>query len=229
MTDWAAAILAAAGTVLVYIGARKFYQRFSYPITLPIVTGTVVIIVVLLGTGISYDTYMLGGRWIEHLLGPAVVALAYPLYKQRKMLKMYFFPLLVSVTVGAFAGVLSGYYLSRLAGVEQALIASVLPKSVTTPVAMEVAASIGGPPPLAAVFVMVAGIGGVVTAPYLFKCCKINHVLAKGIGIGSASHAIGTAKALENSEIEGAASSVAMTLSAVIVSIIIPLLALLFF
>ncbi|MFB4163082.1 LrgB family protein [Alteribacillus sp. JSM 102045] len=229
MIDWIAAILGAAGTVGVYIGARKFYQRFSHPITLPIVTGTIVIIAVLLGTGISYETYMLGGQWIEHLLGPAVVALAYPLYKQREMLKTYFLPLIISVTIGAFTGVLSGYYLSRLAGVEQEFIASVLPKSVTTPVAMEVAASIGGPPPLAAVFVMVAGIGGVVVAPYLFKWFRINHVLAKGIGIGNASHAIGTAKALENSEKEGAASSVAMTLSAIIVSIIIPVLALLLF
>ncbi|SDH64682.1 TIGR00659 family protein [Alteribacillus persepolensis] len=223
MGEWLIIILSIAGTIIVYGAARKLYMRFSYPFTLPIVTGTAAIILFLMSTGISYDTYMSGGQWIEHLLGPAVVALAYPLYKQRSMLKTYFWPITMSVSIGAVVGVFSGYYMSLLAGLENELIASVLPKSVTTPVAMELAAVINGPPPLAAVFVMVAGIGGVLTAPLLYKYFGIQHVLARGISIGSASHAIGTAKALESSEKEGAASTVAMTISAVIVSIIIPL------
>ena len=99
-----------------------------------------------------------------------------------------------------------------------------VPKSVTTPIAMDLSLSIHGIPELTVVLVMVAGTGGAVLSPYVYKWCKIDHALARGIGLGNASHGIGTAKAIENSEEEGAASSIAMTMSAVIVSILIPLL-----
>ncbi|WP_216831840.1 LrgB family protein [Alkalihalobacterium elongatum] len=211
-------------TVGVYIGARMFYQKFPYPFTLPLVIGTIIMIIILLVFKIPYDTYSLGGEWIEKLLGPAVVALAYPLYKQMSMLKKYFMSIVTGVFVGAVIGIVSGLLLAKWLGVEEMLIYSLIPKSVTTPVAMDVAKTLGGAPPLAAIFVMVAGIGGVMLAPYLFKWFKINHYIGKGIGTGSASHAIGTAKALENSEEEGAASSVAMTLSAIVVSVIGPML-----
>ncbi|OLO40194.1 hypothetical protein BTR23_06760 [Alkalihalophilus pseudofirmus] len=211
-------------TIIVYIGARLFYQKYPYPFTLPLVVATIVMICILVVFNIPYDTYKVGGEWIEKLLGPAVVALAYPLYKQLSMLKKYFTSIVVGVLVGAIIGIVSGLQLAKWMGVEEMVVYSLIPKSVTTPVAMEVAATLGGAPPLAAVFVMVAGIGGVVLAPYFFKWFKINHYIGKGIGTGSASHAIGTAKALENSEEEGAASSVAMTLSAIVVSIVGPML-----
>lgn len=134
-----------------------------------------------------------------------------------------------AVAVGSSVGLLSGYFPVRWLQIDDMLIASVLPKSVTTPVAMDVSDSIGGNPSLAAIFVMVAGIGGVVTAPYLFKWCGIANDLARGIASGTASHAIGTAKALGNSEREGAASSVAMTLSALLVSVIVPSLVVILF
>ncbi|WP_240374563.1 LrgB family protein [Bacillus piscicola] len=224
MNEWLAGILAIAGTIIVYVVALKVYQRFHYPFTLPVLTGMITIISFLILTGISYDTYMIGGRWIEHLLGPAVVGLAFPLYNQRKMLKKYFSSIITGVLAGAFAGVLSGYYFSLWAHLEEMVIASILPKSVTTPIAMDIAFMIDGLPPLTAVLVMVAGIGGAVLAPYIYKWFRIEHVLARGVGAGSASHGIGTAKAIENSEMEGAASSVAMTLSAVVVSMLIPLM-----
>ncbi|WP_307794950.1 LrgB family protein [Alkalihalobacillus sp. BA299] len=222
--DLLLALLFIGLTVIVYVGARSFYQKYPYPFTLPLVVGTVVMIIILVAFNIPYDTYKVGGEWIEKLLGPAVVALAYPLYNQLNMLKKYFTSIIVGVFVGAIIGIVSGLQLAKWMGVEEILIYSLIPKSVTTPVAMDVAKTIGGAPPLAAVFVMVAGIGGVVLAPYIFKCFKINHYIGKGIGTGSAAHAIGTAKALENSEEEGAASSVAMTLSAIVVSIFGPML-----
>ncbi|MGY4689171.1 LrgB family protein [Salibacterium sp. K-3] len=229
MTEWLTAFAAAAGTIMVYMAVRRFYRRFPYPFTLPIVTGTITIVLVLLITDISYSTYMTGGQWIERLLGPAVVALALPLYKQREILKKYALPLTAGVSVGAVSGVVSGYFPSKWLGINDELIATVLPKSVTTPVAMDIADTAGGIPAVAAVFVMVAGIGGVVTASYLFSSVGITRTLAKGIALGSASHAIGTAKALENSELEGTAGSVAMTLSALLLSFITPLLTAIFF
>ncbi|KHF39680.1 LrgB family protein [Halalkalibacter okhensis] len=216
-------------TIGVYIGTKKLYTRYPYPFMLPLLISTIVLIILLLVFQIPYETYALGGKWLEMLLGPAVVALAYPLYRQLSMLKSNFIPIVTSVSIGAIIGIGSGLMLSKWAGLEQELIYSLVPKSVTTPVAMDIATTIGGIPPLSAVLVMVAGIGGVVLAPYLFKWCKIVQEIGKGIGTGSAAHAIGTAKALENSEKEGAASSVAMTLSAIIVSIIGPFIVFLFY
>ncbi|MFC0473201.1 LrgB family protein [Halalkalibacter kiskunsagensis] len=215
-------------TVITYLAARTLYQRFPFPFTLPLLIATIIIIIILLVFQIPYDTYYSGGKWLEYLLGPAVVALAYPLYRQLNLLKRNFVAIIVSVGTGAVVGILSGILLAKWGGLEQELISSLVPKSVTTPVAMDIANTIGGIPPLAAVLVMVAGVGGVVLAPYVFRCCKIEEELAKGIGTGSAAHAIGTAKALENSEKEGAASSIAMTLSAIIVSVVGPIIVLFF-
>ncbi|WP_017726521.1 LrgB family protein [Halalkalibacterium ligniniphilum] len=217
-------IASIAFTVLVYMGARFVHMRFPHPLTLPLLIGTIFIISFLLLFRIPYEVYEAGGRWIEELLGPAVVALAYPLYRQMSLLKKYFFSILTGVMIGSIVGVISGFWLASWLGVEQELVHSIVPKSVTTPVAMDVTAYLNGNPPFAALFVIIAGIGGVLLAPTVFRWCKITHTLGKGIGMGTASHAVGTAKALENSEKEGAASSIAMTLSAIIVSILAPAL-----
>ncbi|MFC0562028.1 LrgB family protein [Halalkalibacter alkalisediminis] len=221
--------IAIFSTILIYWGARAFYQRFPYPFTLPLLVATFIMVLALLLLDISYDRYYIGGRWLELLLGPAVVALAYPLYRQLEMLKTHFFPIMSSVSIGAVVGIVSGIGLSMMLGIEEALVFSLIPKSVTTPVAMDIATTIGGIPPLAAVLVMVAGIGGVVLAPYVYKWLNIKSEIGRGIGTGCSTHAIGTAKALETSEKEGATSSVAMTLSAIIVSIIGPILVYLFY
>lgn len=229
MVDFFIALFFCFGTVAIYFFMRNIYLQFPHPFLLPLFTGTVALVLLLIYFDIPYDLYMTGGQWIEHLLGPAVVALAYPLYNQRYMVKKYFKPLVASVIVGSVIGVASGYVFARLVNLDDFIILSLLPKSVTTPVAMEIAFATGGVPSLAGVFVMVAGIGGVLTAPYLFRLFRIHHDLSKGVGIGCASHAIGTAKALENSEEEGAASSVSMTLSAIIVSLLIPIFVIFFY
>lgn len=223
MVNLLIAIFFIAFTVATYFAARKFHQKVTYPFTIPIVVATIIIVSFLLIFQISYDTYELGGKWIELLLGPAVVALAIPLYRQIELCKKYFFPIIVGVFSGAIVGMFSGFYLAKWFKMEDVFVFSVLPKSVTTPVAMDIAKNLGGAPPLAAIFVMVAGFTGVIFGPYIYKLFKMNHYLGRGIGMGSASHALGTASALENSEEEGALSSVAMTLSAIIVSLISPI------
>lgn len=211
-------------TILIYLAAKAFYRKFSFPFTLPLLIATIVLIALLLVFRIPYETYYTGGQWLEKLLGPAVVALAYPLYRQINILKRYFTAITVSVGAGAIVGIVSGIMLAKWVGIEQTLISSLVPKSVTIPVAMDIAVTIGGIGPLAAVLVTVAGIGGVVLSSFIFKWCRITNEIGKGMGRGSASHAIGTAKALESSEREGAASTVAMTLSAIIVSVVGPML-----
>lgn len=223
MSEWAIAAAAIAGTIAVYTASKRAYRRLPVPLMLPIVTGTIVIILFLLVSGIPYSVYMNGGQWIESLLGPAVVALACPLYEQRHLLKRYLLPILSGIGTGAVIGVVSGLVFTAVAGASKEWTAAVLPKSVTTPVAMDITTTLGGDAPLAAMFVMVAGIGGVVVHARVMNVAGVTDPVAKGIGMGSAAHAIGTAKSLENSETEGAVSSVAMTVSAVIVAFLAPL------
>ncbi|WP_257351567.1 LrgB family protein [Pseudalkalibacillus decolorationis] len=223
MTNTVLTMLASVGTILIYIGARYGYRRVTYPFMMPILTTTLVIIIILIAFGMPYQRYMDGAQWIDELLGPAVVALAFPLYQQRAMIKCYSLPLLIGIFVGVCVGIMTGFGFAWLLGVPESIRTSLLPKSVTTPVAMEIAQVSGGTPAIAVVFVMVAGIGGVILAPYLFKWVKIRSDLGKGISLGAGSHAIGTAKSLEYGERAAAVSSVAMTLSALFASVLVPL------
>ncbi|WP_017756164.1 LrgB family protein [Calidifontibacillus oryziterrae] len=216
------AIIAIAGTIITYNLMKKIYIKFFTPFMVPILTTTVVIAGVLLFFQIPYETYMVGGKWIVHLLGPAVVALAYPLYNQLDTIKKYGTPIIAGVFCGTIIGIVSGIELSILFKIEKITTYSLVPKSVTSPVAMDIASVIGGNPTLAAVFVMVAGVFGAVFGPYLIKWIRINHFIGKGIGFGTAAHGIGTSKALELGEREGAISSIAMTLSTIFASVLSP-------
>lgn len=216
------ALLSIVGTLVIYTFARQLHIRAARTFTLPVITSTFIILVILLTFHIPYETYMIGGDWINELLGPAVVALAYPLYQQRDILKQVMVPILCGALIGAIVGISTGILLARWAGFDELIIYSLTPKSVTTPVAMAVTESLGGITPLAAVFVMIAGIGGVLMSAGIFKLFRIDHYLGRGVGLGSASHAMGTAKALESSLVEGSISTIAMVFSAILVSILTP-------
>ena len=216
-------------TILCYVAGKWLYQRFPYAFFLPLVTSTVFLLLILYTANIPYDDYIKGAGWLESLIGIAVVALAFPLYKQLTLLKKYRLPLLIGTAAGSLVGVLSTFLLTSLLGFDKEIIASLLPKSVTTAVALDLAESAGGQTSLAAILVTIAGITGTILYPFFCKLFRIDHVVGRGVGIGSASHAIGTAKALEFSELEGAISTVAMTLCAVMVSIIIPIVVFLWF
>lgn len=211
-------------TIIVYLFAKKLYSRFSYSLLVPITTSTVVIILILVNFHVSYDSYMNGGKWINMLLGPAVVSFAYPLYEHRERLKSHSLSICVSVFSGTIIGLLSGVCLSLWFGLNKSMILSLAAKSVTTPVAMSITSIIDGIPSLTVVYVMVAGISGAMFGPYILSFLKIDHPVAIGIGYGIASHGIGTAKASEYGEIEQAISSIAMTLSAILASLICPFL-----
>ncbi|MEK4565963.1 LrgB family protein [Alkalihalobacillus sp. FSL R5-0424] len=216
-------------TLLCYIGGRWIYRLFPNPLLLPVITGTALLLCVLFLFEIPYESYIDGAGWLETVIGVAVVALAYPLYRQLTILKKYRISLLVGTSVGSLIGVFSTFLLTSLLGVDQGTIASLLPKSVTTAVAIDLAESTGGESSLAAIFVTVAGVTGTILYSLICKWFRIDHVVGRGVAVGSASHAIGTAKALEFSEEEGAISSVAMTLCAIMVSILIPVVALIWF
>jgi len=222
MSNLPTIILIILGTILAYLFAKWLYKRIYTPLLIPVAGATFLIIICLVIFNISYETYMIGGEWIHAFLGPAVVALAYPLYQNRRILKQLIVPLIGGTLVGSIVGISSGIYLSKLIGFSEEIIYSLTPKSVTTPVAMEISNSLGGIESLAVVFVMIAGITGAMISTYVFQRFQFTHFVGKGVGLGSASHAIGTAKALESGQLEGSVSTVAMILSAVFVSIIAP-------
>lgn len=224
MVNFFLAVLAILGTVVSYIIGRTLYKYTKLPIFLPIIVSMGLVVLVLVVGNISYETYMIGGKWIHALLGPAVVALAYPLYEQRALLRRLAMPILVGSLIGALIGVISGLLLAKLVGLDPTLIYSLLPKSVTTPVAMDISESLGGIGSLAAVLVIIAGLTGTLLGPFVFRLLRMEGDLAKGVGIGSASHAIGTARAFEESELAGSISTIAMIVTAVFVSFFTPII-----
>ncbi|WP_195694248.1 LrgB family protein [Priestia megaterium] len=228
MQEFFIALFIIIATIALYLVMAKLYVRFSYPILIPVLTTTVFVILLLLAFHISYDEYMIGGKWINSLLGPAVVALAYPLYKQREMLVKYSIPIIGGVFVGLFAGMISGLVFAEVFGIDRSLILSIVPKSITTPVAIQIATGLGGVPSMTVVFVMIAGFSGVILGPLLLKWIRIKSSLGKGIALGSASHALGTSKAFEYGELTVSMSSVSMTLSAVLGSVFGPIVVWLF-
>ncbi|MBP1970227.1 putative murein hydrolase (TIGR00659 family) [Virgibacillus natechei] len=227
MIDFLIGLAAIGGTVSIYLVLRLLHIKWGYTFTMPAITGTIVIVVILLIFNIPYETYMIGGDWINQLLGPAVVALAYPLYRHYETLKKLTVPILSGTSVGAVVGVSTGVLLAKWAGFEEEIIYSLTPKNATTPVAMDISGTLEGSESLAAIFVMIAGIGGVFVSSFVFKYCGITHYLGRGVGLGSASHGIGTASAIERSHLEGSVSTIAMVVSAVTVSIIAPWLVML--
>ncbi|ASA20810.1 hypothetical protein B9T62_08440 [Paenibacillus donghaensis] len=222
-------VMLAAGIVLlnvaIYLMMSVIYRRYHLPFLIPALTATAAVVAILLWFKIPYDTYMIGGQWINQLLGPAVVSLAYPLYKQRHVLVQNLPAILGGTIAGLLVGMFSGLLLAAGLGFSKSYVLSLLPKSITTPVAIQISDSLGGDSSLTSVFVMVAGFTGAIGGPYIIKLFRIRSEVGIGIGFGTASHALGTAKALEYGEQSVSMSSVAMTVCAVVGSVIGPLVA----
>ena len=217
------------GTIIIFIGMTFLYRRFTYPLLLPILTTTIILVVVLSFSGVSYDTYMSGAKWIDAMLGPAVVGMAYPLYIQREKIIKNKVTIILGVTVAMLSGLISIVIIAKLMSFEEFLQKSLLPKSITSPIAMPISESIGGIPTLTAVFVILAGLIGALAGPFLFKLFHIDTAISRGISIGSASHGIGLSKLSEYGEETMTMGSVAMTLSAILGAFICPIFAFLIF
>lgn len=214
-------------TVIAYLAATHLYKRLPSSFLIPVLTATAFIITILVLLDIPYESYMTGGQWINSVLGPAVVALACPLYRQRHFLIKHLLPILGGVLIGAISGMVSVGILAKLFGFDHPLTLSLIPKSLTTPVAIEVAKGLGGNVSMTIIGVMIAGIFGSMVAPAIFKYTRIHSSIGRGIALGSASHALGTAKAADYGELDFSMSSVSMTLCAIIGSFLGPIIAML--
>src|SRR5699024_10356834 len=154
-------------TIASFIIATKCNRKKPSPLTLPVLLATFQIVVLLLIFNIPFETYMIVGVRIDQLLGPVVVAVPYPRSTQREIIKQIAAPMIIGIFTGALVGITTGILFTKLIGFDDVIIYSLSPKSVTTPVAMDIASSIGGIPPLAVVFVMIAGIGGGVMSSFV--------------------------------------------------------------
>ena len=189
----------------------------------PILLTMITLIVFLKMTGISYDTYREGGLLIDFWPKPAIVALGVPLYLQLEMIKKQWLPILLSQLVGCLVGIISVVLISRGLGASQEVICSLAPKSVTSPIAMEVAAATGGIPSLSAAVVILVGLFGAVLGFKVLDLGQVKSPIAQGLSMGTASHAIGTSAAMEVSRKYGAYASLGLTLNGILTAILAPI------
>lgn len=226
MLDHSIAILSIGLTVGLFLSLRYLYIRYPFSFFHPVLTTTTVICIFLVILKIPYTRYMEGGRWIEELLGACVVALAYPLYNQRQTMLRYKKVILLSVSTGLITAMGSIILFAKLFKVEEEILYTLIPKSITTPVAIKLSETISGIPSLTAIFVMVAGFSGIIIGPIVMKLTRIEQPLGKGLALGSASHALGVAKSTEYGELALSMASVSMTLSAILGALLGPLIVL---
>jgi len=179
----------------------------------PFLIAMTICIIFLQVTGISLEQFNRGASVIQFFLAPATCAIALSIYRQRKILREYFVPVVLGCAVSAIVSIGASYILGHLFGLNEVIIASTVPSSVTTPIAMEVAAQRGGIIPIAMLCVTITGIGGAIFAPYLIKLFRITNPVEMGVAIGASSHVLGTSKAIELGEVQGAMSGVAIGIS----------------
>jgi len=214
-----------AVTLAVYQFAVWLYRRSGFmPLLNPVLVSISLVVALLLVTDTPYETYFDGARFIHFLLGPATVALAIPLYEHIEKLRQMSLPILVALPVGSVVAVVSAVGLGRLLGATDAALLSLVPKSITTPIAIGVSEKIGGVPSLTAVFVILTGITGAVTAKTVLDVLRIHDHSIRGFAIGLSSHGIGTARAFQMDEEAGAFSGLGMGLNGVLTAFIAPLL-----
>ena len=219
----AVAVLAIAATVAVYAAARVLQRRAGSVLLHPVLVSIVVLIAALRMLGIDYETYDRGGRVLTFLLGPAVVALGLPLYRQMAEIGRRGRAVLVSLAAGSIVGVVSAVGTAALLGASGTVVRSLAPRAVTTPIAIGIAERVGGLPALSAAVVILSGILGAVIGPPLLRRVGVRSRTAFGLALGAAAHGVGTARAAEEGDVEAASSGLAIGLMGVGTAIAVPL------
>ena len=215
-------------TLVVYLLAQAAYARLGHaPWANPVLWSVVALAAGLLATGVDYPTYFAGAQFIHFLLGPAVVALAWPLWQRRIELRARFGRIVLAAVLGGAAASGCALLLGWAVGLPHDVVLSLAPKSVTAPVAMGIAEKIGGIPALSAVFAVLTGMIGALSGKYLFDAMRIatdpTGFAARGFALGTASHGIGAARALQVDANAGAYAGLALGLQVVLASLLMPL------
>ncbi|MBQ4259848.1 MAG: LrgB family protein [Lachnospiraceae bacterium] len=213
----------AAISLLFYQVGMYIQKKTKFSLANPLLIAVILIIGVLLVLDIDYDTYNNGAKYIQYFLTPVTVSLAVPLYRQLNYIKKYPVAVFVSITMGVFMALGSIYIMSLLFGLGHQDYVSLLPKSITTAIGMGITEQYDGIVPITIIGISITGVMGNVMAEILCKWLRITEPVAKGLAIGTSSHALGTSKALEIGEVEGAMSSLSIVVAGIITVIIVPL------
>lgn len=190
----------------------------------PLLIAIAIVIFVLQAGKINIEDYNKGGQWITFLLSPATVALAVPLYKNYELLKKHKWPIMIGIFTGCVTSITSILLLSQAFGLDKALSMSLVPKSVTTPIGIEISRQLGGMPEITVPAIVVTGITGSIIAPMVCRLLNINDRVTIGIAIGTSAHVLGTTKAVEMGEVEGGMSGLAIGVSGLVTVLIAPVM-----
>lgn len=210
-------------SVFAYIIGMWLKKKLGWGILNPLMIAVILVIAFLVGTGIPYSEYNEGASYISYFLTPATVCLAIPLYKQLELLKKNFAAVILGITSGVLASAVSIFVMSMLFKLDHVYYVSLLPKSITTAIGMGVSEEAGGIVTITIVSIILTGIFGNIIGEAWFKLVGIKEPIAKGLALGTASHAIGTAKALELGEVEGAMSSLSVAVAGLMTVVVVPL------
>ncbi len=205
-------------TVGVYAAATSLNRRFRW--ANPLVLNILVVVAVLVGFGIPYDSYNAGGRIVSFFLGPATVALAVPMVDHARRIGRRMGPVLAAAVVGTAVSMVVSGGLAYLLGGDRTVVLSMIPRGCTTPIAMAVADQIGGSHSWAAIATGVSGLVGVVVGPPLLRLAGVRRDVPFGAAMGTASHAIGTARSLRHSDAAGGVAALAMTVAGVLTAVL---------
>ncbi|HUA77730.1 MAG TPA: LrgB family protein [Acetobacteraceae bacterium] len=218
-------LLGLSATLLAWQAATWLDERTGHAAwSNPIMIAIALLALALLATHTSYRSYFNGGQYVQFLLGPATVALAVPMYANLATMRRNFLPILLSMTAGSIAAAISAMLIAEAFGASRAVVVSIAPKSVTTPIAMGISQDLGGLPALTAIFVLVTGIIGSVIALPLFRWLRIRDRRAQGLAGGTGAHGIATARLLLESETAGAFGGLAIGLNGLITAVTVPFL-----
>jgi len=210
-------------TLAAFQAGSWVYERAGrHPILNPVLIAVVLVVAMLLATDTSYADYFAGAQFVHFLLGPATVALAIPLYRQFERVRKSGVAIAVSILTGSLTAIGSALGVGWLMGASRDTLISLAPKSVTAPVAMGISEQLGGLPSLTAVLVILTGIVGAMLGPLVLNLIGVRDWAARGLAMGTASHGIGTARALQVSEVAGAFSGLAMGLNALATAVLLP-------
>jgi predicted murein hydrolase (TIGR00659 family) len=212
-------------TISVYVAAQWAYQRLDHaPWANPVLWTVLALATLLTLTGTPYPTYFSGAQFIHFLLGPAVVALGWPLWQRRQQLRQRGAALLAAALAGGLAAAASAVSIGWALGLPAEVLRSLAPKSVTAPVAMGIAEQLGGIPALAAALAVLTGLVGAISGKYLFNALGISSPAVRGFALGTASHGIGAARAMQVHPDAGAYAGLALGLQVVLASLLMPML-----
>ena len=211
-------------TILFFNIGIYIQKKTNKPIFNPLLIAILGIILFLSITKIPYESYKLGGDRINFFLGPVTIVLAVPLYKQFDLFKKYLLEILIGISCGVIISFISIKLIGHFTGANLDIINSLIPKSITTPMGISLTKTLNGVEAITVVSIILTGILGAIISPIVFKFGKINHPVAKGIALGTSAHALGTTKALEIGEVEGAMSGLSIGISGIITVILIPII-----